>query len=150
MDIVLRATFAFIFVLFLTRVIGRRELSTLQPFDLILLVMLGDLVQQGVTQNDFSVTGLVLAGGTVAALTVATSYLGFRFRRLRPLLEGEPIVLLQDGKVISRNLHRERLTLEELAEQARLVQIESLADVKWAVLETNGNISFIPKSGAGQ
>jgi uncharacterized membrane protein YcaP (DUF421 family) len=146
MDIVFRAIVAFAFVYLLTRVIGRRELNSLEPFDLILLVMLGDLVQQGVTQNDFSVTGLVLAAGTVGVMTVFVSYLSFRVRRLRPLLDGEPIVLLQDGKVLERNLHRERLTAEELAASARLQQIASLDDVRWAVLETNGQISFIPKS----
>jgi uncharacterized membrane protein YcaP (DUF421 family) len=146
MDIVFRAIVAFAFVYLLTRVIGRRELNSLEPFDLILLVMLGDLVQQGVTQNDFSVTGLVLAAGTVGVMTVVVSYVSFRVKRLRPLLDGEPIVVLQDGKVIERNLHRERLTTEELAASARLQQIASLDDVRWAVLETNGQISFIPRN----
>ena len=102
MDIVLRAAVAFFFVLFLTRVVGRRELSSLQPFDLILLVMIGDLVQQGVTQNDFSVTGMVLAGGTIAALTVAVSYSSFRFPRLRPVIDGEPVIVLEKGEPITR------------------------------------------------
>jgi uncharacterized membrane protein YcaP (DUF421 family) len=148
MDIVLRATVAFLFVLFLTRVIGRRELSQLEPFDLILLVVIGDLIQQGVTQNDFSVTGLVLAGGTIAVLSMFTSYVGFRFRWIRPVLDGEPRILVQDGNLIEHNLRRERITREEIAEAARLqAQIESLDDVKWAVLETNGQISFVKKSG---
>jgi uncharacterized membrane protein YcaP (DUF421 family) len=146
MDIVLRASFAFFFVFVLTRIVGRRELSSLEPFDLIMLVMLGDLVQQGVTQSDFSVTGLVLAAGTIGLLTVLVSYLGFRFRRLRPLLEGEPIVIVQDGSPIDANLRRERLTLEEVLAQARLQQIASLDDVRWAVLERTGEISFIKKS----
>jgi uncharacterized membrane protein YcaP (DUF421 family) len=146
MDIVLRATFAFFFVFLLTRVVGRRELSSLEPFDLILLVMLGDLVQQGVTQSDYSVTGLVLAAGTIALLTVLVSYLGFRFRPLRPLLEGEPIVIVQDGQPIEANLRRERLTVEEVLAQARLQQIASLDKVAWAVLERTGQISFIQKS----
>ena len=150
MDIVLRAAAAFIFIFVLTRIIGRRELSSFEPFDLIVLVMMGDLVQQGVTQNDFSVTGLMLAGGTVGFLAMTFSYLSFRIRRLRPVLDGEPLVLLQDGKPITQNLRRERLTLEELAANARLQQIASLDDVQWAVLETNGQISFIPKQGAGK
>jgi uncharacterized membrane protein YcaP (DUF421 family) len=150
MDIVLRAAAAFIFIFVLTRIIGRRELSSFEPFDLIVLVMMGDLVQQGVTQNDFSVTGLMLAGGTVGFLAMTFSYLSFRVRRLRPVLDGEPLVLLQDGKPIPQNLRRERLTLEELAANARLQQIASLDDVQWAVLETNGQISFIPKQGAGK
>jgi uncharacterized membrane protein YcaP (DUF421 family) len=144
-DIVFRAAVAFVFILLLTRIVGRRELGSLEPFDLIMLIVLGDLVQQGVTQSDYSVTGLVLAGGTIAIMQVAASYLSFRFRRLRPVLDGEPLVLVEDGRVLERNLKRERLTREELAVQARLSQIDSLDKVRWAVLETSGQISFIPK-----
>jgi uncharacterized membrane protein YcaP (DUF421 family) len=148
MDIVLRAVVAFVFIFFLTRVLGRRELNSLEPFDVIMLVMMGDLVQQGVTQNDFSVTGLMLAAGTVGVLTLAFSFASFRFPRLRPVLEGEPLILVQDGKPIDRNIHRERLTLEEIAAEARKQQIPSLDQVQWAVLETGGTISFIPKSAS--
>ena len=146
MDLVIRAAVAFAFVYLITRVIGRRELSSLQPFDLILLVMIGDLVQQGVTQNDFSVTGAILVGGTIALLTVAVSFLSFRFPRLRPALEGEPVIVVEDGKPIERNLRRNRITLEELAAAARQNQLASIEDVRWGVLETNGQISFIPKT----
>jgi len=146
MDVVLRALAAFCFVLFLTRIIGRRELSTMEPFDLILLVMIGDLVQQGITQSDYSVTGLMLAAGTVAICTVLVSFLSYRIRRLRPVLDGEPLVLLRDGEVIEKNLRRERLTVEELAAAARQQQIASLDDVQWAILETGGQISFLTRS----
>jgi uncharacterized membrane protein YcaP (DUF421 family) len=145
-DLVVRAAIAFFFVLLLTRVVGRRELSSLEPFDLILLVMIGDLVQQGVTQNDFSLTGMLLVGATIGVLTVAVSYAGFRFPRLRPALEGEPVIVLEDGKPIERNLRRNRITIEELAAEARLQQYDSLSDLRWAVLETSGRISFISKS----
>jgi uncharacterized membrane protein YcaP (DUF421 family) len=144
-DIVPRAAIAFLFIFLLTRIVGRRELSTMEPFDLILLVVLGDLVQQGVTQSDYSLTGLVLAAGTMALLTVLISYVSFRFPRLRPLLDGQPIVVIQDGAVLDANLRRERLTKAELALEARLQQIESLDQVSWAILETNGQISFVPK-----
>ena len=119
MDIVLRATLAFFFVLFVTRIVGRRELASLQPFDLILLVMIGDLVQQGVTQNDFSVTGLVLAGGTIAVLTVVVSYGSFKVPFLRPVIDGEPVIVVQDGEPIDRNLARNRIALGELLAAAR-------------------------------
>jgi uncharacterized membrane protein YcaP (DUF421 family) len=144
-DLVIRATVGFLFVYFLTRVVGRRELSSMEPFDLIMLVMIGDLVQQGVTQNDFSVTGMLLVASTIALLTVAVSYTNFRFPRLRPILEGEPVIVVQDGKPIERNLHRNRITMQELAAQARGQQIARIADVEWAVLETGGQITFIPK-----
>lgn len=145
MDIVIRAVVMFVFVWFVTRVVGRRELSTLEPFDLILLIVLGDLIQQGVTQNDFSVTGAMLAGGTMALMTVLFSYLAFRFPRVQPILEGDPVILVERGETIDRNLRRNRITLEELAAQARSQQVAHIADIEWAVLETNGNISVIPK-----
>jgi uncharacterized membrane protein YcaP (DUF421 family) len=145
MDIVLRATIAFAFVLFVTRVVGRRELSSLQPFDLILLVMIGDLTQQGVTQNDFSVTGIVLAVGTIAVLTVFVSYSSFRFPRLRPVLDGEPVIVVERGEPIKRNLDRNRITIDELRAAARREGYAALAEVEWAVLETGGQFSFIPR-----
>jgi uncharacterized membrane protein YcaP (DUF421 family) len=145
MDLVIRATVVFLFVFLVTRVVGRRELSSLEPFDLIMLVVIGDLVQQGITQSDDSVTGTVIVLSTLALMTVGVSYLNFRSRRLRPILDGEPIILVVDGQVIDRNMSRERITIEDLTEQARLQQIERLAEVRWAVLETSGNISFIPQ-----
>ena len=146
MDIVIRAAVAFLFILLLTRIVGRRELNTLEPFDLILLVTIGDLVQQGVTQNDFSVTGMALAVGTIAMLTVLFSYLGWRFQVLRPVLEGPPVILIEDGKAIEKNLRRNRLTQEEVAAEARNQQIDSFDKIRWAVLETSGKISFIEKN----
>jgi uncharacterized membrane protein YcaP (DUF421 family) len=147
MDIVLRAIVVFLFLLILTRVIGRRELSSLQPIDLILLIIVGDAVQQGLTQDDYSLTGAVLAVGTIAVLQVFVSWISYRFPRTRPVLEGNPIVVVQDGELIERNLKRERLDPEEVYEQARLQGIAHLSEVKWAVLETTGSISFIKNDG---
>ncbi len=145
MDIVLRATAAFVFVFLLLRVLGRRELSTLEPFDVILLVVIGDLVQQGVTQSDMSLTGTTLAVGTFGLLVVATSWLSFRFRRVRRVLEAAPLVIVEHGKAIERNLQAERLTVEEVAAAARVQKIASLEDVEWAILEGSGQISFIER-----
>jgi uncharacterized membrane protein YcaP (DUF421 family) len=144
-DIVVRATFVFFFILFLTRIVGRRELSSMEPFDLILLIVIGDLVQQGVTQNDMSVTGAVLAVGTMGALTMLVSWAGWRWRILRPVLEGEPIIIVEDGEPIKRNLDRNRITVDEVEAAAREQQVDRLDDVRWAVLETSGRISIIPK-----
>jgi uncharacterized membrane protein YcaP (DUF421 family) len=147
MDIVIRASIAYAFILLLMRIVGRRELSTLEPFDLIMLVVIGDLIQQGVTQNDFSVTGLLLAAGTIAVLQSGVSWVGFRSpRRAGIVLEGEPIVLAQDGSLIDANLKRERLTPDEVYEEARKQNIGSIDEVAWAILETSGEITFIKKS----
>ena len=146
MDIVWRAAAMFVLLFLITRVIGRRELASMAPFDIILLVVTGDLIQQGVTQSDYSMTGAALAVSTIALLAVAISYLSFRVRRLRPLLEGEPIVLVENGRIIEANLRRERITVEELAAEARQNEIADLEEIRWAVLETSGKISFIPAS----
>jgi uncharacterized membrane protein YcaP (DUF421 family) len=147
MDLVLRAAVVFCFVYLITRVIGRRELSSLEPFDLILLVVIGDLVQQGVTQSDDSVTGTLTVLSTFAVLTVFVGYVSFRFRRLRHVLDGEPIVLVEDGRIVESNLRRERLSVDELEAAVRLQQVASIDEVQWAVLETGGGISVIPKRG---
>ena len=148
MDVVLRAVVIYVLVFAFTRIVGRRELSALQPFDFILLVVIGDLIQSGVTQSDLSVTGALLVVCTIGILQVGLSYLSYRFRRMRPVLQGEPIVLVENGQLIDRNMHRERLTLDDLAEKARLSEIENLDEIKWAVLETNGDISFIKRPGS--
>jgi uncharacterized membrane protein YcaP (DUF421 family) len=146
MDIVLRGIVVFTFLYVLMRVIGRRELSKLEPFDLILLIVVGDAVQQGLTQDYYSLTGAVLAVGTIALLQVGVSYFNFRFPRFRPWLDGEPIVVVQNGKPIERNMRRERLSVRDLAEAARGQGISSLDEVAWAVMETSGSISFIKKN----
>jgi uncharacterized membrane protein YcaP (DUF421 family) len=145
MDLVLRAIVMFFVILVITRAVGRRELSSMEPFDLILLVVIGDLIQQGVTQSDNSLTGATMVITTIAVLTVGTAYLSYRFRRLRPVLEGEPVMLIADGRVLETNLRRQRMTVEEVVAEARLQSIGGLDEVDYAVLETNGRVSFLKR-----
>jgi uncharacterized membrane protein YcaP (DUF421 family) len=147
MDLVIRALVISLVVYAVTRAVGKRELSTLEPFDLILLVVIGDLVQQGVTQSDYSITGAITVICTVALVSVALSALNFRIPRLRGMLEGEPIVLVEDGRLLERNMRRERITREDIESSARKQQVISIDDIRWAVLETTGEISVIPRSG---
>src|SRR5919204_4795826 len=114
MDLVFRTVFVFVLIFAVTRAVGRRELSSMEPFDMILLVVVGDLVQQGVTQSDYSLTGASTVIATLSLLTVFTAWLSFRVRRLRPLLEGEPVVIIADGRVLEANLRRQRMTVEEV------------------------------------
>lgn len=146
MDIVVRAAVAYIFIIVLLRVIGRRELSTLAPSDLVLLVVMGDLVQNGVTQSDQSVTGVFLAVSTFALLTVAMSVITYKSKRAQTLVEGAPLILVQDGRPVERNMRSERLDLDDVAEEARGQGIETIDEIKWCVLETSGTMSFIKKS----
>ncbi len=90
MEIVYRAAAIYFFLWFITRVVGKRELGQMSAFELVLLVTMGDLIQQGVTQEDYSITGAMLAVGTFALLIVLFAYLSWRFPRSRPALEGLP------------------------------------------------------------
>jgi uncharacterized membrane protein YcaP (DUF421 family) len=146
MDLVIRAAVIFAFIFLVTRIAGRRQLSELEPFDVILLVVLGDLVQQGITQSDQSVTGTLIVISTITLLSVAVGWLSFRFARVRLVTEGEPIILIHDGQLVERNLRRERLTRTDLEEEARGQQLTSLDQVRWAILEDGGTISIIAKS----
>jgi uncharacterized membrane protein YcaP (DUF421 family) len=143
MDIVFRAAFAYVFIVFVMRVMGRRELSSLSPADLILLVVLGDLIQNGVTQSDMSMTGVTIAISTFVLLTMAFSYVSYKSARARKVIEGEPLIVVHDGRPIERNLRSERLTLEDVMAEARGAEIECLDEIKWAVLEAGGKMTFI-------
>jgi uncharacterized membrane protein YcaP (DUF421 family) len=147
MDIVVRAAVLYFFIVLVTRIVGRRELSSLSALDLILLIVLGDAVQQGLTQDDYSVTGAMIAVSTIASLQVFTSYLSFRSRRASKVLEGLPLVLIDRGKMVDENMRRERISEDELAGEMRGQQIGAFDEVEWAILEANGTISFIKKSG---
>ena len=144
MDLVLRALVIFAFIYLLTRVVGRRELGSAEPFDLILLVVVGDLVQQGVTQSDYSLTGAVLVISTFTLLTVLVSFLSVKVPALRPVLDGDPLILVENGKPNTANLKRQRLDLGEVLAEARLQQVTRLEDIQWAILESSGQISIIP------
>jgi uncharacterized membrane protein YcaP (DUF421 family) len=150
MDIAIRTIVLYIFIVFVMRVVGRRELSSLTAVDLVLLIVMGDAIQQGLTQDDYSVTGSVIVISTFAVLQVASSYLGYRSRKVRLVLEGRPVVLIDDGELVGENLRRHRLTPDDVSEEMRLQQIMSFADVRWAILEANGRISFIEQKSLEQ
>src|SRR4051812_31924512 len=145
MDLVIRAIVLFGGVYVLLRVVGRRELAEMEPVDFILLIVLGDAIQQGLTQDDYSVTGALTTIFTIAAIQVVLGFVSFRSRRVRKLLEGEPIGLIENGRVIEKNMNHARIAPDELAGEARLSQVTSLNDVAWAGLEASGKISLISK-----
>ena len=143
MEIVLRATVVFWFLWLVVRGTGKRSLSELTPLDLLLVVVVGDLVQQGVTQEDMSITGAVLAVSVFVAWTLLADALERRSRRAKRLLSGEPVIVLHEGKPLEERLERERITVEELKEAARLEGHRDLGEIEYAVLETDGKFSFI-------
>jgi uncharacterized membrane protein YcaP (DUF421 family) len=145
MEIVVRATIVFWFLWLVVRGTGKRSLSELTPLDLLLVVVVGDLVQQGVTQEDMSMTGAVLAASVFVGWTLLADALEKRSDRARRLISGEPVIVLHEGRPLTERLERERITLDELKEAARLEGHRDLEDLEYAVLETDGKFSFIPE-----
>ena len=143
MELVVRSTVIFFFLFAITRGLGRKELAQLSAFDLILFVIMGDIVQQGITQEDMSLTGNALAVATIAAWILVFSYANYRFPRLRPALEGEPLVVVKNGDILDKVIARERISSSELMAEARLQGIGDLRSVKFGILETDGKFSFI-------
>jgi uncharacterized membrane protein YcaP (DUF421 family) len=149
MDIVLRATALFAITFLMLRLLGKRELGQMTPFEFIVLVVMGDLIQQGVTQTDFSITAAALAIGTFAFWGVVLSWLTYLFPRAERVLDGDARVLIRDGELLEQNMRRDRLTRRELESEMRLAGIASMRQVAWALLETNGKISFIRRDDDG-
>ena len=143
MDIVLRASAMFVIVYLLLRLLGKRELGQMTPFEFIVLIVIGDLIQQGVTQTDFSITGATLAIGTFAFWGLLMSWITYLFPAAERLLDGEARVLVRNGELLMKNLRRDRITKAEVESEMRLAGIASMSDVAWALIEPNGKISFI-------
>jgi uncharacterized membrane protein YcaP (DUF421 family) len=141
-EIVIRALVVFVFLWLVTRAVGRSTLGELSTFELLLYVTMGDLVQQAITQQDYSVTAGLLAVGTFALLTVALSWLQWRFPRSRPVVTGRPVLVYADGAPVEEGMRRQRLSVADLLVAAREQGIRSTTDIEYAVLEADGRISF--------
>lgn len=148
METIVRATILFWILWCLLRAAGKRELAEMTAFELILLMVMGDLIQQGVTQEDMSITGAALSVTTVMLWSLGLSYVVFRSRRAARALEPRPAIVVRDGRVDDEMMRIQRLTTDELLEAARNHGIASLQSVRWAILESDGKLSFIERPDA--
>lgn len=146
MELVARATVVFWFLWIVVRGSGKRSLAELTPLDLLLVVVIGDFVQQGVTQEDMSITGALVAVSVFVVWTLLADAMGRRWPRAATVLAGDPIVVLRDGDPLIDRLRRERVSLGDLEEAARMEGFGNLSDIAFGVLETDGRFSFVPKS----
>jgi len=142
MEIVLRALVIYCFLWAVTRALGRSTLGELSTFQLLIYVTMGDLIQQAVTQQDYSVTAGFLGIGTFALLTVAVGWAQWRFPRIRPLTSGRPVLVWQDGQPLESTMRDERLSIADLLVAARQQGVRRTADIEYAVLEADGKIAF--------
>ena len=150
MEIVVRAAVIFVFLWLVTRSVGRSTLGELSTFELLLYVTMGDLVQQAVTQQDYSVTGGMLAVGTFALLTMSLSWVQWRFPRTRSVVTGRALVVFEDGRPVEHNMRTQRLAIADFLVAAREQGITRTADIEYAVMEADGRISFFTHEGGDQ
>jgi uncharacterized membrane protein YcaP (DUF421 family) len=149
-EIVIRAAVMFVFLWAVTRAVGRSTLGELSTFELLMYVTMGDLVQQSVTQQDYSVTSGVLTISVFALLTVALSWLQWRFPRTRAMIRGKPLVIVRNGELLPVPARQQRFTQSDLLATARQQGIRSLSDVELAVLEADGKVSFFTATGSSE
>jgi uncharacterized membrane protein YcaP (DUF421 family) len=149
-EIVIRAAVMFAFLWAVTRAVGRSTLGELSTFELLMYVTMGDLVQQSITQQDYSVTSGVLTISVFALLTVALSWTQWKFPRLRSVIRGKPVVVVRDGRLLTVPARQQRFTESDLLATARQQGIRSLADIELAILEADGKVSFFTRSGGSE
>lgn len=145
---VLRAMAIYLLVMVLVRLSGKRAVGQFTPFDLVLLILIGNAVQNGLNGGDNSLTGAALLAVCLIALNYATAFLSARVPRARKWIEGEPVVLAQDGRVFHDVLRRELVSKADFREAMRGAGCSEIERVKLAVLETNGHISIVPNDEA--
>jgi uncharacterized membrane protein YcaP (DUF421 family) len=143
METVIRVVAIYLFLMVALRVMGKREFSQMAPFELVTLLMIPELVAQALVREDFSLTNAVVAVCTLLTMVLLTSILAFRSRTLGKIIEGEPAVLVQHGLLVPGNMALERIPPEEVVSAMHNAGLERLAQIKWAVLETDGKISVV-------
>jgi len=146
MELVIRATIIYWFLWLVVRGTGKRSLSELTPLDLLITVVLGDFVQQGVTQEDMSMTGAIVVVSTFVGWMLLGDAISRRSKNVERVLDGEAVIVMRNGEPDLDRLRVERLTMDDLLGSAREAGYGDLSQIRIAVLEHDGNFSFIPAS----
>jgi uncharacterized membrane protein YcaP (DUF421 family) len=144
-EFIIRAVVVYLFLMALLRLTGKRQVGQLAPFDLVLLLVLSNAVQNSMNGGDNSITGGILLAGTLVALNGLVGYLTFRSKRLERFIEGRPEILIHGGHVDHKAMRRARMTMHELESALRTEGVCGPQDVRFALLENNGHITVIPK-----
>lgn len=142
----LRAGVIYLLVMLLVRVSGKRAIGQMTALDLVLLILIGNAVQNGINGGDNSLTGAAIMATTLIALNYGVAFAISRSRRVERLVEGEPVVLARNGKVFDNVLRRELVSERDFQEALRMGNVARPDQVGLALLETNGHITVIPRS----
>ncbi|MEO6397195.1 MAG: YetF domain-containing protein [Tepidiformaceae bacterium] len=147
---IIRAVLVYAFASVALRLAGKREIGTLNPFDLVVILFLSNILQNSIIGDDVSVTGGFIGAATLMIINRGVQRFLFQHPRLDGILEGKPRALIEDGKILQENLSKELVTEDDLMVALHKQGLLELADVEKAVLETDGNISVVPKRPSGE
>ena len=147
METVLRIAFIYFFLMVAIRVMGKRELSKMSAFELVLLMLIPELFSQGALREDFSMTNATIATATLLSLVFLTSVVSHISGRAHDVINGTPTVLVRSGRYVPENMNRERIAPDELLAEMHKAGYEKLEQIKWAILEDDGKIALIPAEG---
>lgn len=145
-ELILRSAIIYVFLLALLRITGKRQVGQLAPFDLVLLLVLSNAVQNSMNGGDNSLVGGMISATTLVGLNVGVGYLTYRSKKLEAFIEGRPQVLIHNGKLFEAVMKKANLTHHELNAALRQSGCECIEDVHSAILENNGAISVVPRS----
>lgn len=145
METVIRVAVIYLFLLLGLRVLGKRELGQMSPFDFVILLLIPEIVQQAMVREDFSLTNALIGVSTLICLVFIHSLLSYRFERFRTISEGSPVVLAHDGRLLEKSLDRERIPADEVFSEMHKAGLDRLEDVQWAILEPDGKIGIVPR-----
>jgi uncharacterized membrane protein YcaP (DUF421 family) len=135
----------YVLVMLLMRASGKRAVGQFTPFDMVLLILLGNSVQNGINGGDNSLTGAAIMATTLIAVNYLVALATTRSRVAERLLEGEPVVLARDGRVFDRVLRRELINKRDFHEAMRMNDVDDVDEIALALLETNGHITILKK-----
>lgn len=141
--LVVRSVVVYVFLMIALRVCGRRELGQMTTFDLVLLLVLANAVQNSINAGDNSLGGGLVSATTLLVVNFAVGEATYRWRWFERVVQGRPLTLVRHGKLVLRNLKRERVTLEELRSALRKQGIDGVSECKQAVLESNGTLTAV-------
>jgi uncharacterized membrane protein YcaP (DUF421 family) len=145
METVIRVLFVYVVLWSCFRVLGKRELTQMSPFELVTLLLIPQLFSRALTRQDYSMTNGVIGATTLFALVFITSALSYRFRRFSRIVQARPTILVSRGVLVEEHLNRERIAPEDLFSAMHMVGLEHLGQVEWAILEGDGKIALIPR-----
>ena len=149
METVWRVAFVYALMWACFRVVGKRELTQMTPFELVTLLFIPQLFSRALTRQDYSMTNALIGAMTLFLLVFITSTLSHRYPRIRSVVQATPSVLLHRGQLLSGALDRERISPSDIFSAMHKVGVEQLGDVEWAILEADGRIAIIPRDGIG-